>query len=447
MSRLTLRIFLGFFGSLLLLGAASIAITTWWARSQNLQLEKMQQLEAEAAALALAEGGTGGLREWAQRQASRRDGGPIFLVVDDWGEDLLGRVVPAPEPLEGPLIEGADWPMVTLALPPPLPVLVSEDEERFQLVAVSPSADKLTLTALARTAGPQLLLAGIVLLLVSVWIARSITRPLLQLERTADRLAAGELETRAPSSITSRTDELGTLARSFDRMATRLERLLLNRERLLQDISHELRSPLSRLRLSIGLLRQAGEAPAQIERMEVEVGKLDHLLGQVLDVARLDSGKEWLRRESLDLVQVLAPLIEDARFEAAARECSVIWMPPAAVLPIVGDADWTAAAIENVLRNALRHTPTRSSVRVEARAHAQFVELLVRDEGPGVPEAELEKIFEPFHRVDGARSAQEGGAGLGLAIAARVLRAQGGTIEARTRDGLEVTLRWPRRNA
>jgi two-component system sensor histidine kinase CpxA len=457
MSRLTLRILAGFFLSLLLLATASITITAWWIRGQAVQLEERQSQETEQAALALAAGGPAGLRDWARRQAERRDGGPVFLVIDDWGDDLLGRPVKdldwPPLDSESTSAEGdAQWPSVMLAVPPPLPVLVSEDEERFQLLALSPSTDAVTFEALTRTAAPQLLLALLVLLLASAVLARSITRPVLQLERVADSLARGTLSARAPAATASRRDELGVLARTFDRMAERLARLLRSREQLLQDISHELRSPLSRLRMAVGLLRQSTAPSVHVERIETEIAKLDHLITQVLDVARLDAGAEWLRRESLDLARLIDPLIADARFEGLARQCTILWTPSAVPLPIQGDEDWTSAAIENVLRNALRHTATDSTVTVEVREDAEQIELTVTDQGPGVPAEHLERIFEPFHRVDPARSTAGGGAGLGLAIAARVLHAHGGTIAARNRSnaegmtlGLEVTLRWPRR--
>lgn len=457
MSRLTLKIFAWFFLSLLLLAASSTLLTAWWINNERLTLESAQQREAEAAALALAEGGTAGLREWALRQANRGDGGPVFLLIDEWGDELLGRAVkdidwPASETAL-PESEAGDysWPAVLLALPPALPTLVSEDGERFQLLALSPSTETLTVQALARTAGPQVLLAILTLLLVSALLARSLTGPILQLERVAERLANGELDARAPIATSTRRDELGSLARTFDRMAERLMQSLRNRERLLQDISHELRSPLSRIRLAVGLQRQNPTATAPLERVDTEVDKLDRLIAQVLEVARLDAGTEWLRRDTLELGALVEPLIENARFEGAARHCGIRWEPSATPLLITGDADWTAAAIENVLRNALRFGATGSNVDVRLQGFPERIELTVSDQGIGVPTAELERIFEPFYRADPARAAESGGAGLGLAIANRVLKAQGGTITAHNRlgsvgqrEGLAVTLSWPR---
>jgi signal transduction histidine kinase len=236
-------------------------------------------------------------------------------------------------------------------------------------------------------------------------------------------------------------------------MAARLATLIEVREQLLRDVSHELRSPLARMRLATGLARQPGaDVPRQLGRLEDEIERLDELIGRVLDVARLDSGAGAISPEPVDVVELVERLAADARFEAEASGRRVDWTPPGQPLQVSADPGWLTAAIENVVRNALRHTPAGTAVGIELQPDAGGgARLVVTDAGPGVPDGELQRIFEPFHRVAAARERASGGAGLGLAIAARVLRAHGGSIEAHnlrdapdaTPAGLAITLRLP----
>jgi len=264
------------------------------------------------------------------------------------------------------------------------------------------------------------------------------------LQRVTRNLAAGDLDVRVPREVTTRRDELGRLGTSFDSMAMRLSEALRARERLLRDVSHEIRSPLTRIRLATELARDGVGTELQLARVDSEVERLDALVGNILDVARLESGAEILRRDRLDLVTLIDRIAADAAFEAQARGCSVRGRGPTEDCEIDGDADWTGAAIENVVRNALHHAPRDSSVEVQLVADADRYQLFVRDTGPGVPAHELERIFEPFHRVAPDRARESGGAGLGLAITARVMNAQGGGCQARNlARGLEISLWWP----
>jgi len=456
MTRLSLRIFVSFFAAMLVIGAGAILITWWvFAERQDDNVTTLRDAAGRAAA-ALAAGGRPALADWLRADAGQRRGRPL-LVIDDRGEELLGRPLPprfgstrwAALPLE---LDGA--PGVTLLPPERLPVLVAADGARYRLL-LPPRRPRgfAPPFVLPDARGPLLLLAIAVTALVSFALARSITRPIGDLHRATQALAAGELQTRVAASTRGRRDELGRLAASFDAMAARLATLIEVREQLLRDVSHELRSPLARMRLATGLARQQGaDVPRQLERLEGEIERLDELIGRVLDVARLDSGSGAISPERLDLVELVERLAADARFEAEASGRRVEWTAPAQPLQIEADPAWVAAAIENVVRNALRHTPEGTAVSIDLQLGPEGgARLAVTDAGPGVPDEELRRIFEPFHRVAASRDRASGGAGLGLAIAARVLQAHGGSIEAQNRrpapgapaGGLAITLRLP----
>jgi two-component system sensor histidine kinase CpxA len=303
--------------------------------------------------------------------------------------------------------------------------------------------------------------------LASLWLARSITRPVLDLQDATEALTAGRLDARAPARTAARRDELGRLAGAFDAMASRIGALLQSRERLLRDVSHEIRSPLARMRLATGLAAQGADPATQLARIDTEVERLDTLVSGILDVSRLAPGAPPLSREPMELLPVIERSVADARFEADALGKHIDWQAPAdpvatmsdgaiAAPTILGDPHWVTAAIENVVRNALRHTAPGTAVRIRLSPEHGGYALRVRDAGPGVPEAELEQIFEPFHRV--ADAAVPGGTGLGLAIAARSMAAHSGRIEARNiapavaddaasagtkPAGLEMRLWWP----
>jgi two-component system OmpR family sensor kinase len=207
------------------------------------------------------------------------------------------------------------------------------------------------------------------------------------------------------------------------------------------------------MRLATGLARQQGaDMPRQLERVELEIGRLDELIGSILDVSRLESGSGVLATEELDLVALVDRVAADARFEAESLGRQLHWQAPEQALLVRADPGWLTAAVENVVRNALRHTPAGTAVSVVVAGTAEAAIVRIGDCGKGLPEAELERVFEPFYRVERDRNRSSGGTGLGLAITARVLRAHGGSIVARNLPtaagggpgGLELTLRLPR---
>lgn len=284
---------------------------------------------------------------------------------------------------------------------------------------------------------------GLILLAVALlcWpLALNIGSPLRSLARTVDRFGQGDLSIRAQST---RRDEIGALAASFDRMADRIETLLAAERRLLQDVSHELRSPLARLSFAAELVRTAPDPEQAVLRLRKEISRLSDLVGALLQMTRAEGDPKSGERRRFQLDQLIADLVEDCSVEAVAHHCEIVFQSSGEVT-MVGDPELTRRAIENVVRNAVQYSPEQTLVDVELEATAGTARIGIRDRGPGVPEEQLTRIFQPFFRVDSSRNGATGGMGLGLAIAMRAVSLQHGSIEAQNRDpGLLVTITMP----
>ncbi len=272
------------------------------------------------------------------------------------------------------------------------------------------------------------------------WLALYLTRPVRKLQRAVERFGRGDLSARAESV---RRDELGQLARTFDRMADRIETLLAAERRLLLDISHELRSPLARLGVAIELARSGDDTDAALNRIQKESGRLNSLVGQLLQVTRAEGDPASLRRDPVRLDQLVQLLVEDSAMEAAAHGCSLQYHSGEA-MTIAGDPELLRRAVENVLRNAIRYEPHDSSVEVRLWHGDLGAVVEIRDHGPGVPVDALPRIFDPFYRVESDRNRLSGGIGLGLSIARRAVELHQGAIRATNANpGLKVELEFP----
>lgn len=271
-------------------------------------------------------------------------------------------------------------------------------------------------------------------------VARHLSRPLQRIQSVVRSVAAGDLSSRVGGAVAMRKDEYGRLARDFDRMAAQIESLVSTRDQLLHDVSHELRAPLSRLRFALELAREDGGQ--SLERADREIARIDALVGELLALARLDSAnRDW---PQLDLEELAQDVMEAERPEAAHRGVSLEFT--GRPVRAAGEREALTRALENLVRNAIRHSPPGAAVSVELREQQDEAVLSVRDRGPGVAPEELSRLFEPFFR---GRTAGPEGYGLGLAIVARVMRAHRGRAEARNREdgGLEVILYLPLRPA
>lgn len=289
-----------------------------------------------------------------------------------------------------------------------------------------------------------LLIAGFFCLLLT----RHIVAPVRALQIAALRLAAGDLNTRVLPAIAPREDELADTARAFDQMADRVQLLIQKRQELLADISHELRSPLTRLSVSLELLRR-GE-PDVLDKMQNDLDQMNRMIGQILHLTRLDLQPSRANFAPVELTPLLKSIAADAEFEALENVKRVV-VNAVADCTVNADINLLRSCIENVVRNAVHYTAPCTSVEITVHiakdsAGRKQCEILIEDHGPGVPAASLPYLFDPFYRVSESRDLREGGTGLGLAIAQKTVELHRGTIHAANRmdeSGLAVTIVLP----
>ena len=282
---------------------------------------------------------------------------------------------------------------------------------------------------------------------LSYVIARYLSRPILDLRQAATRLAKGDLTARVGSRFAGRHDEAADLVRDFDQMADRVAALIEAQRRLIGDVSHEIKSPLARLNMALGLARRDAEdhAPRQFQRMQREIDNISHLVRELLTLASLDGAAKALDQR-VDLAELVQGVLADLAYESPDRAADLVFQPPGRVLTVLGDRALLGRAIENVLRNAAFYTIPGAPVEIAcAEATGGRVRVTILDHGPGVPEPALARLFDPFYRVDDARTRQTGGTGIGLAICRRAIELHDGRVWARNvaPHGLAVVMDLP----
>jgi two-component system sensor histidine kinase CpxA len=286
--------------------------------------------------------------------------------------------------------------------------------------------------------------------LLCIGLAYHIASPIHSIQSTARKVAQGDLKARVPSSVSRRFDELAALAKDFDSMVNRLDSLIQNQRNLLNSVSHELRSPLARINISLALLRNRFSADSDelFQRLDRDVVRIDLLMGQLLTLSRLEARFSSAEREDVDFAQLVEEAAADGNFEAQALGKSVSLRTTGSVILRNADPHALRSACENIIRNAIRFTRPGSDVRIVLEVDRSATEplafLSVRDHGPGVPEDSLQAIFQPFYRINGDAEAT-GGNGLGLAIASEAIRLHRGTIRAENLrpTGLEIIIQLP----
>jgi two-component system sensor histidine kinase CpxA len=272
-------------------------------------------------------------------------------------------------------------------------------------------------------------------------LAFSISLPLRELLQQNLAFSSGKLNSRV-NKLAHRRDELGQLGRSFNTMVEQISALLQNQQRLLRDISHELRSPLTRAQLALGLAEQQQNLQ-QLPRLKQELERIDSMLDEILTFSRLDAGQYQLDISPCDLTAMLNELIALNQVDADNKQQSLQLKAPGQLWLDV-DVRLLSRAIENILRNAIKFSPCNSTILFSLQQQAQQVMLQICDEGPGLPDAELSAVFQPFYRVSNSRNQQTGGTGLGLAIVAQIMRQHNGSVRAvNGHPGLCMQLQLP----
>src|SRR5581483_6333145 len=374
-------------------------------------------------------------------------------LVDENGKEISGETLPAggselaqrarqKTGLVNDLTQGIPLNAVAAKSPKGATyVLVAQDSSfrrgPFWGLPGRPGSFRFTLIAITRSLLPILLVGGV----FCYWLARYLSTPLEDLRGVAQELADGKLDTRVSDKLLKRRDEIGHLGRDVNLMAARIESLVQAQRRLLGDISHELRSPLARQGVALGLARRraGADAASALDRIEREGERLNEMIGQLLTLTRFESGTDGLDNVTIDLGGLVREVAEDADYEAHDRNRSVRIVRDEP-LSINGVPEMIRSAVENVVRNAVRHTAEGSSVDLTLSAESsnghRTALISVRDHGKGGPEDVIEQIFRPFYRVEDDRDRKTGGTGLGLSIAARAVRLHRGSIKAmNAKDG------------
>lgn len=400
---------------------------------------------AQGADQAYESGGETALAEWSLQQ--RHEG--IEATLYENGQALTPIRMPAS--VESSLQSGLDekrdvvlqpWPNLYLAVQQ----VRGSDGHVRQLVALSRTHSRLRQGTrqtifLAIQGGLSLLFIG----LVGWWVARSVAKPVEAISHATRRMASGELSARVEPPGRRAPEELNQLARDFDAMAERIEALVAHDRSVLQDLSHELRSPLARLHLILDLAQRSAtpdEAAHYFLQAEQEIGRLDSMTGEMLALSRLEGGIPGVNREPVDVLALLRECVRRAGVEAQARGITLHLAGDAPAV-VSGNELLLERAFDNLIGNAIKFSPEGGKVELAAQASTGKVDVSIRDNGPGVPESEIGSLFRPLFR--GSNASRAHGHGLGLAIVQRVVKAHGGDIQAENGEqgGLMVRLQLP----
>ena len=387
---------------------------------------RVQSLQVDDTVKAFREGGAAGAQEFLAH-LNRGMGGTHYLV-DESGRDVVSGAD------RSELLGPGPWSTPRRAAGG-LVIVAPAKDAPFRLVIVAPPPPFSIWRFLPYYA---LILAAVAIL---GWLlAVGIVSPLRRVANAVDRFGRGDLAARA---VVTRRDEIGTLAQSFDDMADRIQKLLTAERQLLQDISHELRSPLTRLSVGIELSRTAPDRVAAADRLQKEVDRLTALVGMLLEMTRAEGDPGARKSDRVDMQAVVQDVAQSCALEAAQRDCHIA-VRTGTDGTVRGDKELLRRAFENVLRNAIRYAPPGTEVQVACEAQPAAIKVVVRDFGPGVPEDLLPRLTDPFFRVDSARDAKSGGVGLGLAIARRALMLHHGMLDLeQAHPGLRVILTIP----
>lgn len=391
-----------------------------------------------------ATGGMDAVMTWA-RPLQRRG---IRIALLENGRNVL--MAPLPPPMEHNLPQLMRDPEIILHPRPEITLVgmdVGSEDHVFRFLAMRAPPRNMPRFFSPRGHLPMLIEIVVSLLVIGVvsWlIARSMGKPVEQLQRAVRRVAAGDLSARIGSPLVNAQDELGQLARDFDHMTNRIESLMERNRWLLRDISHELRSPLARLQLALELGRDEAQPSVQpyFDRASREIHRLDELIAEMLALARAEEGAAGMTLEPVDLAELARNRLDEAQMELDNRGLRASLEAPETAV-IEGHPVLLGRALDNLISNAIKFSSKDGEIQIRVAPVVNGVQVSVEDRGPGVPEAELSQLFSPFYR--GSNGLRANGQGLGLAIVERIVQVHGGHCLAANRQGggLSMTLQLP----
>jgi signal transduction histidine kinase len=420
-----------------------------WVTSSFIAFSSEQDIDwtsiAQSAEEAYDTDGADGLATWAQQQ--RAEG--IDATLYENGQPLREMHLPpgVRDSLPEWLANGQN-----LALNPfpgfyvGVQSVTGRDGHTRQLVGVSSSRGRIPRHMREKILlGSQLALSLLLVGAIGWWVARSVSRPVEAMRAATRKMAAGEFTTRVDKRWSNAHDELGQLASDFNGMAERIEVLVAHDRGVLQDLSHELRSPLARLHLILDLAQHSAtpqEAEAHFRHAEREIARMDRMTAEMLALSRLEGGLPGMERDSFDITELVKERLDAAHVEAEARGIDLQIHSSGPVF-VWGSGILLERALDNIIANAIKFSPDRGNVDVDVEQHQQSAIVRIRDHGPGVPSEELGLLFRPFFR--GTNAVHANGHGLGLAIVHRVVHVHGGEVLAQNAEGggLAVTMRLP----
>jgi two-component system sensor histidine kinase CpxA len=443
--RLFWKIFLPFWvAQALLLGALYLRVHyrinsehPWWIQPERHEMPIL----ADLAAKTFQEQGPAGLQRILDGLSlSKRS---RFWLVDAGGRELTNRPVPI-NILRGASAAEQNEGLYHSFEANVLAARVTTPQGQYILIAelTPPSLNERVPGDILWTLKLGTIFSAILCLLI----AHYLTKPIERLRDATHELARGNLDIRAGENLGNRKDEIADLVRDFDSMAGELRNQIQNERNLLSGVSHELRSPIARMRLALTIARYAREPERNemLDRIEQDTVQLDSMLERILTVARLESGQLQPNFALIDLNDVIDDVLNDANFEAVATGATITYHGSGEI-KVTGDAGLLHSAVENLVRNAMFYSGRQGKIDVTLAKVNDTAIITVRDNGPGVPEAALPLLFKPFYRVDDSRGTTTGGMGLGLAIVRNAVAVHGGTAVARnvSPHGLEVELQLP----
>ena len=441
MRPLFVRVLLVLLGSFLVVALVSTLLSRWINSELDPREDRLMDLAAEVAREVVDKYEAGEFREF-RRHLGREFNTRIWLA-----ETSTGEWHPRPPPRE--ILD-----QVTTA--PQVIMPYQNTSGRFFIfskdIPGTRSAHRVVMTSkrpvFPHYRKPGKTLFPLAILLVGLCVASAllsywVLRPIREIRRTSSAISGDNLNARVPRQITRRKDAFGELGREINHMTERVQETIENQNRLLRDVSHDLRSPLARIQVANSLLEQKHGQGEEIDRISSEITRLDNMIGDLVSLSRMQNMKT-LPKQKIDLTALLERVIENVNFEFQAVGTRAE-LSEKMELEILGDPELLTRLFENVLRNALRFSPDKERVEVVSSRNQSMSTISILDKGPGVPAPDLDKIFDPFFQTDDSRKVGTDNHGIGLALVRTISRLHGGRVTAynRPEGGLEIRIQIP----